>query len=160
MDHAEEIRRLRQDNARLCEDVYRLRRAIALIATDHRSPAGQPSKIDRIDAAFGGILDRLSALEGDAQPAESRPLRWPGPWTEGDDGCWGRDWARGDQAVFAYRSHNGAVYLPDVCGGTEIDANDAHPVNAAACRKFDAILATVCDGPDPHPYPAKLLEAK
>lgn len=63
MNHVEEIRRLRQDNARLCEDVYRLRRAIALIATDHRNPAGQSSKIDRIDAAFGGILDRLSALE-------------------------------------------------------------------------------------------------
>jgi hypothetical protein len=63
MDHDEEIRRLRANNARLIEDVYRLRRALALVTEGHRRPDEVASKIAQIDAAFGGILDRLSALE-------------------------------------------------------------------------------------------------
>ena len=63
MDHDEEIRRLRADNVRLSEDVYRLRRALALVAGGDGPQDGLASKIAQIDAAFGGILDRMSALE-------------------------------------------------------------------------------------------------
>ena len=85
-------------------------------------------------------------------------LAWPGPWKQEGHGIgiglWARFWdeKQGDWAA----DSDGEIR--DVAGRTIQD--HGHDIDSAARARFaDAILATICAGEDPHPYPAELLAA-
>lgn len=83
-------------------------------------------------------------------------LAWPGPWFV-HNGIWVRHWVSDevdDVAVLAevylpYSSECPDSYVVETLGGIV--------ETAAQARAADAILATICAGEDPHPYPAELL---
>ena len=86
-------------------------------------------------------------------------LAWPGAWIMDDDGDWSRHWLSGDDEDIAVTE---SVFRPyadagDAGGGLIVAHLGGYVSTAADARRADAILAKLCAGPDPYPYPAELL---
>lgn len=113
--------------------------------------------LDVDGAGMVAVLEDMKALptETETQPEVvnagiigAGAHEWPGPWVRDSDGDWSRGWPSGCQAV------SNRVRRPD---GAPIAVLNDWPRTAADARKGDAILAIICRGPDPHPYPDALL---
>ena len=89
-------------------------------------------------------------LDRERPVAVEQPKReWPGPWHQDSDGDWVRLWPGGD-----WYAVNGTAVLdrphPSGDAGGPVIERLKFLANPANRRAADAILATICDGEDPH----------
>lgn len=116
--------------------------------------------LDPTDAQRRAILAQFGLVPAvvNAGAVGAGDLAWPGPWFMHHLGNWRRDWVDDDGGDTAVDSR---VWLPcddpDKEYGWLVAALGEPVQTAAQARAADAILATICAGEDPHPYPAELL---
>ena len=114
--------------------------------------------IEPTDAQRRAILAQFGLVPAvvNAGVVGAGDLEWPGPWFV-DNGNWVRHWVSDevDDIAVVYE-----VYLPysaERRDGYSVGTVGGLVRTAAQARAADAILATICAGEDPHPYPAELL---
>jgi len=145
------------------------------------APGFQPALLDGdiwqfcvpcLDSNGGGVVVALDELEALPTEAETQPgvvnagipgtgeHAWPGPWVPMDY-AWARWWSAPDDgadvAVFLSVWHPVQTLGGESGVSVHVEELDDFIRTAADAHKADAILATICRGPDPHPYPDALL---